>query len=286
MLFTPVLGVFQLPHALPPAGHRLSFYIPPDYADRCIETTRKTRPVPEVDYRIQITTVASQQAFLSYTLSPLTSQITMFFQTANYNTVWFSPSKLTVPTVNKKEGFEKLLKTFYLRYAGVSKPKELTNTNYDLKEHYEEQEFSDQQSLSKIDTQLTQRWYETMIQNSMIWSPGGPEDLKTFVDRGMYHHFLWPRDGADLSTRLEISYQFQEDNHKLENNNDLRSYDERMELCVLEYTPGPYQVITQNGICIDTKTTEAYIAEIAEVAHGPMVGNRKRYRGDEPVGPG
>ena len=38
-------------------------------------------------------------------------------------------------------------------------------------------------------------------------------DVRGWLDRGAYYNWVWPRDGADLSTRFHVFVQFRSDKH-------------------------------------------------------------------------
>jgi hypothetical protein len=68
---------------------------------------------------------------------------------------------------------------------------------------------------------LTQRYVDTMMQAGAYHTEGGTETFPEWIGRGPFYHFVWPKDAAENSTRVNVSFQFAEEffpvniNHKI-----------------------------------------------------------------------
>ena len=52
------------------------------------------------------------------------------------------------------------------------------------------------------------RWLDSMVQTGGFFRSGGAETVQDWHARGAYYHFTWPKEGADRSSRVILSYAF------------------------------------------------------------------------------
>lgn len=96
-------------------------------------------------------------------------------------------------------GQEQNLTRFYINYNNMQKPSPDFDGKYTT---------SLGSTLLKQTNNLTQRWADTLLQAGAYHTEGGAESLKDWLNRGMYFHFLWPKDAVENNTRVNINYQF------------------------------------------------------------------------------
>jgi hypothetical protein len=106
-----------------------------------------------------------------------------------------SPSKFRVHNNAGTGGIgqELNLSRFFINYAGVSKPSPDANLSFVAGTDY-----------------TTQRYLESQIQSGAYHDSGGAETIQEYQDRGSYYYFVWPRDGDDASTRVQVNSGFKD----------------------------------------------------------------------------
>lgn len=110
------------------------------------------------------------------------------------------------------EGQEMGLSRFFINYNNMQKP--APDFDGDLTEI---------QGDSTLDqsNRMVQRWADSLMQTGAYHSEGGSENLKDWIKRGPYYHFLWPKDATEDNTRVNVNVQFQSQfspansNHKI-----------------------------------------------------------------------
>ena len=103
-----------------------------------------------------------------------------------------SSSKFKSYDAGVTQSEELKVERFYIKYAGVQKPSPdgdplfvVGETDYTL-----------------------ERYMENIISTGGMFSEGGAESHQSYLDRGMYYYFDWPRDGSDRSTDVLVKQQF------------------------------------------------------------------------------
>ena len=197
-----------------------------------------------IQYQIPATQMNQPTAY-NFNISPTSTDVTVAFQSTFAGRGVQSLSKFHVPTKSKPFGCETALKRFYVNFNGQNRPREenesiLTKTFPALPAPVVGDPLTLNLSGVRIaangnsivttgavaapirtlqhlmapgpsaDTKqfFTQRYVETMLNTSMMFSSGGCESFHTWLERGAYYHWVWPRDGADLSTTFTVFVEF------------------------------------------------------------------------------
>jgi hypothetical protein len=131
----------------------------------------------------------------TYDVHASTTQVAFAFQNASTSSNTKYPVSQFVC-----EGDEQLkLGRFFIQYAGQQRPTPDSDQSIDLKENG-----VDLAGGSK--NNLTQRWYETLINTNAMYNPGGVEPFPKWLSLGPYYFFNWPKPPTDISTRVSLQY--------------------------------------------------------------------------------
>jgi hypothetical protein len=151
------------------------------------------------EIQVQSDAIAAQTGVQqkNFDVSPSTFALALAFQdNATLNDTKYSPSKFRVqgdPT--DPYGEESRLIRFFLNYATINKPQP------------DAEPLIGADAGGKIDYSI-QRYLETQIHNGAFNDVGGGEALQEWQDNGSYYYFNWPKDGNDVSTRVQSSTSF------------------------------------------------------------------------------
>jgi hypothetical protein len=222
IVWTPPLSIFKKSHVMPSGKYEV--VLNPQTASnlqlRAIESLGLVSKDPSTDYKfsvdsmfLYVATVDSQRlddvtyyldldetscqmdslgnttGFVQkhFDVSPSTHSLTVAFQdeTAGSDTR-FSASKFKI-----RDAGETKLSRFFVSFAGQSKPEIDADPEYS----------------GTIDYTL-QRYVENALDSGGYDDVGGIESLEDWRERGMYHHFNFPRDGSDTSKKVSVHSQF------------------------------------------------------------------------------
>ncbi|MCP4392744.1 MAG: hypothetical protein GY804_00470 [Alphaproteobacteria bacterium] len=128
-----------------------------------------------------------------FSVSPSTCALAVAFQDNAAGSSTLSPQSRF--RMNGQSHDELALQRFFINYAGDNRPKP------DADPAWTEEK-------TNLDDYTTQRYIDTVIYNNTFFESGGSESKRDWQERGPYYYFMWPRDGADRSTRAMINYQF------------------------------------------------------------------------------
>ncbi len=128
-----------------------------------------------------------------FTVSPSTCALAVAFQDNAAGSSTMSPQSRF--RMNGKSHDELKLQRFFINYAGDNRPKPDADPGWT-------------EEKNNLDDYTTQRYMDSVIYNNTFFESGGPESKRDWQERGPYYYFMWPRDGADRSTRAMINYQF------------------------------------------------------------------------------
>ena len=130
----------------------------------------------------------------NFDVSPSTFQLTAAYQDlrAGTNTA-ISASKFKSYEVGVTPSVQQELKLdrFFINYAGQNLPAPDADPKFVAGTDY-----------------TTQRYTESQIYSGGFFDTGGVEDIQEFHDRGAYYTFMWPKDGTDRSTRVNVHSSF------------------------------------------------------------------------------
>jgi hypothetical protein len=146
-----------------------------------------------------------------FNLSSTTASVSVAFQSAKAGNGTTSLSKFVVPTQVASRGAETALQRFYVTFANQNRPREENESFLSYRG------FSTDQITPSFDHKdqpvqyFTQRYMETMINAGQLFRAGGCESFEEWLERGAYFNWVWPRDGADLSTRFHVNVAFMTD---------------------------------------------------------------------------
>lgn len=197
-----------------------------------------------IQYQIPVTQMGQPTAY-NFNISPTSTDVTVAFQSTFAGRGVQSLSKFHVPTKSRPFGCETALKRFYVNFNGQNRPREenesilikpfpsaVVNAPPSQRElnmsriripgnnsalSYTSSTSTGDQIIDHLLTPgdpvetkqfFTQRYVETMLNTSMMFSSGGCESFHTWLERGAYYHWVWPRDGADLSTTFTVFLEF------------------------------------------------------------------------------
>ena len=137
--------------------------------------------------------------------------MTVAFQSAKAGNGSSALSKFVVPTKVTSRGAETALDRFYVNFANQNRPREENESVLSYRGH-SSSKIEASALHSDVSTQFfTQRYQETMLNTGQFGRAGGCETFEEWLDRGAYYNWVWPRDGADLSTRFHVFVQFRSD---------------------------------------------------------------------------
>ena len=146
-----------------------------------------------------------------FNLSASTASVTVAFQSAKAGNGSSALSKFVVPTKATSRGAETALDRFYVNFANQNHPREENESVLSYRGH-SSQKIEAGALYSDVSTQFfTQRYQESMLNTGQFGRAGGCETFEEWLDRGAYYNWVWPRDGADLSTRFHVFVQFRSD---------------------------------------------------------------------------
>ena len=178
----------------------------------------------------------------NFNISPSSTDVTVAFQSAFAGKGTMSLSKFHFPTRSRAFGGETAMSRFYVNFNGQNRPREenestlwknfpdgkieVVNTasnGNDVKlvqGANQRAAFGPLAIVAAIAVSVpvadyetkqffTQRYAETMMNSSMMFSSGGCESFHTWIERGAFYHWIWPRDGADLSTTFQVFVGFE-----------------------------------------------------------------------------
>lgn len=93
------------------------------------------------------------------------------------------------------------LSRLYFQYSNQTAPQPDADPTYNM--------YPVQNSTPGLYTDYyTQRWLESSLHSGQHWTPGGPEDIQTWWDKGPLHIFPTLRDPVDRSTNLVVNAFF------------------------------------------------------------------------------
>jgi len=189
--------------AAPSAGSNFLFQV----QDMYLYTSTIEGPrADDVTYLLDLTQItcnsdqfsANQSSFQqkNFDVSPSTTALTVAYQDSRSgNDTRNSPSIFKVSnSARTSDNEEQKLSRFYIQYAGQQLP----------------QPDADPEFKSGTD-RTTQRYLETQINSGGYYDTGGAESLYEWQKRGSIHHFTWPKDGTDRSTRVTVHNEFSTD---------------------------------------------------------------------------
>lgn len=234
LIWTPPLSIYKITHALPTGRYELILrpHTASAFQQRCIESLSANKlPIlqgqtPTADqFKVNVdsmflynkmvhgermdnitymldleqTRCQSQKidgegfAQKNFDVSPSTYALTVAYQDLRAgNDTRISASKFksynaTAPFVEQ----ELALTRMFVNFSGSNKP----------------QPDADPTFVAGTDN-TTQRWADTQMYSGGMHDTGGTEDIRTFHERGSYYYWLWPRDGTDRSTRVNVHSGF------------------------------------------------------------------------------
>jgi hypothetical protein len=102
-------------------------------------------------------------------------------------------TRLSASQFKLRNAGETKLNRFFIQYNGVSRPAPDADPQYKLvgQEDY-----------------MVQRYIEDQIHSGGYFDTGGTETIEEWLERGLYLHFKWPKDGSSQSTRVSVHYSF------------------------------------------------------------------------------
>jgi hypothetical protein len=233
-LWSPPLSLWQdTAHGIPASIHELRLTPSQEWTNNCVETlgTLNALHQPHVeitDMKLFISVVDgpmagssdgkgqyclnvsdwvcnAQQApintsgslrLATYDVHASTTQLAFAFQ----NTSTSSNTKFPVSRFLCKDGDHLKLTRFFIQYAGQQRPTPDSDQSIELKEN---------DLISAVvpsKNNLTQRWYETLINTNAMYNPGGVESFPRWLSLGPYYYFNWPKPPTDISTRVSLQY--------------------------------------------------------------------------------
>jgi len=233
LIWKPPLSIFDLDHALPSGDYELTLNPQNNalYQASAYESlTGKNPGVGAGDVKFEVTDMYMYVAIaegvsgdeLSYILdleevqcqsdslangpnrqqknfdvSPSTYALALAFQSNDTlsNTIHPATKYKIAGSPLDPYGEEARLTQFFINYATINKPQPdadpiINNANPVL-----------------VD-QSIQRYIETQMNNGLYYNAGGGESIQEWQDSGMYYYFNWPKDGNDVSTRVQVTATF------------------------------------------------------------------------------
>lgn len=267
-----------------------------------------------IQYQIPQNQMATPTAY-NFNISPTSTDVTVAFQSTFAGRGIQSLSKFHVPTRARTFGCETALKRFYVNFNGQNRPREenesilikpfpstglidapveqkklnmsgavlLLNDNTgndEAKAPLADQVLTRLPTRARgIDTKqfFTQRYVESMLNTSMMFSSGGCESFHTWLERGAYYHWVWPRDGADLSTTFMVFLEFYPVESKIDDRFLLDQKDESnqayhqsigkdnvpntVNLCIFDKSMRSFTLTIQNGNVTYAETSNSFTAD-------------------------
>jgi len=264
-----------------------------------------------VMYQIPASQMDQATAY-TFNIDPSSTDVTVAFQTAFAGKGTTSMSKFHVPTVARSWGAETALDRFYVNFNGQNRPREenesklvryfppsigSTLTNYvpqgnlrpivDANNGTFNADFKFNVQSPYVDNVIvstsakplqyfTQRYFETMMNSSMMFSSGGCESFHTWLERGAFYHWVWPRDGADLSTTFQVFVKFfkASQNYQIESFSKVNPDDEMISawppklgplnqdnlvnICIFDRKLHAWRVQIQNGQVISCRDSSSF----------------------------
>lgn len=235
-LWSPPLSLWQdTAHGIPASLHELRLTPSQEWANNCVETLGELKTdhqafVEITDMKLFISVVDGPTAgssdgkgqyclnvsdwvcnaqqsggsvtatnslrLATYDVHASTTQLAFAFQ----NTETSSNTKYPVSRfLCAGDDHLKLLR-FYIQYAGQQRPTPDSDQSIDLK--------GDDLTTALLPSKnnLTQRWYETLINTNAMYNPGGVESFARWLSLGPYYYFNWPKPSTDISTRVSLQY--------------------------------------------------------------------------------
>ena len=233
-LWSPPLSLWQdTAHGIPASIHELRLTPSQEWKNNCVETLGTLNELQEpcveiTDMKLFISVVDgplagssdgkgqyclnvsdwvcnAQQAQINntnslrlatYDVHASTTQLAFAFQ----NPETSSNTKYPVSRFLCQQHDEQKLTRFFIQYAGQQRPTPDSDQSLDLKSD----NLTDAVLPSK--NNLTQRWYETLINTNAMYNPGGVESFARWLSLGPYYYFNWPKPPTDISTRVSFQY--------------------------------------------------------------------------------
>lgn len=144
----------------------------------------------------QIDSGADQFQLRQFEVSPSTYALTIAFQDseATATNTLFSPSKLKIRSVPGYTDAAFSLTRVFVNYSNEIKPSPDGQPDYATPKDF-----------------LKQRYADSIIYSGGYFSAGATESFTQWLDRGIYMHWAWPKDGDARNTRAEVSFQLKAD---------------------------------------------------------------------------
>jgi hypothetical protein len=127
---------------------------------------------------------------LNFTVPVGTYAISVFLQGPAVDT----DTRLPPTRFKNIDNSERNLTSLQLSYANINKPVQQWTSSY-----------------TNDANQIQQRYLETYLESGLFHSQAGSENVKEYVERGMYHHFMFNKDSEDKSTELTVNTTFNAD---------------------------------------------------------------------------
>lgn len=227
-VWTPPLGFFQIPHALPGMQVDINLVINPNFNRDCIETFENGTAIASAvtvtitdfsfhcamidgiraddekfalnlnEWQAQILPLqATQSTQLSqFDVNPMTNMLSVALQDQRQSTSFNSRSRLDVYSTN-----------YSLSYQGTDA---LTQLQLEYDGSYYPDRFSDPQVVVGDDgkaaakRQDIQQYLEQGLASGQLFTSAGPETVLDWTLRGRFFLFQTPRDGTSTATRVLV----------------------------------------------------------------------------------
>jgi hypothetical protein len=226
--WTPPLGFFQIPHALPGMQVDINLVINPNFVRDCVETfegvTTIASPVNVTiqdfsfhaavidgiraddekfalnlnEWQCQIlplqTSLSSQLS--QFDVNPMTNMLGVALQDQRQNSNFNSRSRLEVFSTNYSLSLQgaDALTQIQLEYDGSYYPDRYSDPQVDIA--------SD--GTVSVRRQDIQQYLEQSLATGQLFSSAGPESVKDWTLRGRFFLFQTPRDGTSTATRVLV----------------------------------------------------------------------------------
>ena len=223
--WTPPLGFFQIPHALPGMQVDINLVINPNFQRDCVEAylggtviaNDVTVTITDFsfhcamiegiraddekfalnlnEWQAQIlplqTTLSSQLS--QFDVNPMTNMLAVALQDQRQNT-----------SLNARSRFEVYSDNYSLAYQGINA---LTQIQLEYDGVYYPDRFSDPRVTvdaegADLKRQDIQQYLEQSLASGQLFTSAGPENTKEWTDRGRFFLFQTPRDGTSTATRV------------------------------------------------------------------------------------
>ena len=167
---------------------------------------------------------------------------------------------------SSKRGGELGLSRFYVNFAGQNRPREENESILDGNLPWPS---DDTNAYNGAQRQwFTQRYLETMWNTGLISTQGGCESFEEWLARGPYYHWVWPRDGGDLSTRFHVFLGLTSKGTTEAQQINSHGYDRVLDgqpnvvsILVFDTVARPFMISIRNGNVVSAETSDAMVPD-------------------------